>query len=543
MIPKIPATIVLRIVLILIGFMVLIFNLACASTDDELELNVIHINDLHGYLQNYEDKSVAEPPVKVGGADYIAAYIKKQEKLFPGNTLLLNAGDIAQGTPVSNLFRGAPVIDFMNYMKFDAMCLGNHEFDWGLETLKQMIKRAKFPVLCANIIEESTNTHPDFVKPYHVFEIGGEKIGIIGLLIPTTPKYSLPKNVKGLIFQDPVPVLKKYVDLLHNDGVKIIGVLSHLGLDRDLKMPLEVPGIAFIVSGHSHIALKDPQNVNGTVIVQAGAYGMYVGSLHMRIDRTNGKVLSYDRKNELIAVIDRGITPDEKVKEIVGSYYGKIKPEMEQVLGNARYEIGKTPLPGRGDSPLGNLVTDILKKMTKTDVFFYNSGGLRAPIQAGRITKDDIFKVLPFDDYCVTMKLKGSDLMGVLRQGTNKSKVIQVSGISFRLNPDLKDDERISDVLIDGRPLESDKYYNVGTIDFLFFGGDDFHSFRNAKEAAVGKVLSRDLLYLGIKEEKEIPSESSDKRIIIEGKSAAPVPEIKESTDNKGEDLKRIEKN
>lgn len=505
-----------KLILILLFFIEILAFPAFAA--GELDLYVLHTNDFHGYLLPYEDKRVAPPPMKIGGAAYIAGLIEQHRAIYRENTLLLDAGDIAQGTPVSNIFRGVPVIDYMNTIHYDAMCLGNHEFDWGQDTLRDMMGRLKFPVLCANLIKESSGNTPDFVKPYHIFKVDGARVGIIGLITPTTPLFCFPRNIFGFIFREPKEIVRLYMDVLHANGVNVIGVLSHLGVEGDIQLAKDVPGISFIVGGHSHTILNDPKFINGTIITQTGAYGMYLGCLHMLLDKSNGKVLSYTDKNELIPIIDKNIAPDKKIEALIARYYDKIKPEMEEVLGYAERDFSKVPSQGRGDTPLGNLVTDLLRRMTKTDVFFYNAGGLRAPINAGKITRDDIFKVLPFDDYIVTMDLPGKYLMELLQSASKKEKdkEVQVSGITYTLHPDRKLDGRVSGVLVNGQPIEPENIYKIGTIDFLYFGGDGLTEFKYATNAVVGEILARDLLYLAIKEEGKITASNGEKRIVID---------------------------
>jgi 2',3'-cyclic-nucleotide 2'-phosphodiesterase (5'-nucleotidase family) len=498
----------------------IIFTLSAApaiSQAEEVDLCIIHLNDVHGYLLPYEDKNLTAPPGKVGGAAFIAAKIEEIRKAHRGSCLLLDAGDIAQGTPISNEFRGEPVIEIMNRIGVQATTLGNHEFDWGQDTLRQMLSREKFPCICANLLDAKTGRLVDFIKePYHIFTVNGIKIGIIGITTPATPRISFEYNVKGLRFEEPEKVLPGYVKELREKGVQLVGVLSHYGLEGDRKMAERVPGIDFIVGGHTHKALMDPLIVNNTIIVQAGAYGMYVGELNLRVDRSTGKIVLCTEKNELHPIIDDQIKPDPAVAAIVDKYYLRLKPIMEEVVGQSGEEIGKSPKPGSGDTPIGDVITDFLRSYSKTDIFFCNSGGLRSPIPKGPITRESIYRVLPFDDFIVTMDLTGQEVLEIIMHGTSSEKMIQVSGVTFSLYPSRSGSERIADVKVGEQPLDLEKTYKVGTINYLSSGGDGYSTFSKGRNVVNDPELIRDVVCRVIKERKtiEMPQE---KRIVIVG--------------------------
>jgi len=512
---NIALVILALVVIVLCGFI----PGECAA--DELPLLIIHTNDLHGHMEPYVDESLAPPPEKVGGAAYITALIKQLKEKYPGNTLLLDGGDCAMGTPLSNEFRGIPVIEYMNMLHYQAMAVGNHEFDWGLSDLKNMSRHAAFPFLTANVIDRETGEVPSWAKPYHIFQLDGEKIGIIGLTTTKTPEMSNPKNIKTLQFIDPLSVLPQYIEELHQKGVTIIGVLSHTGIIKDREIAEKVPGISFIIGGHSHKALKDPENIRGTVIAQAGAYGMYVGALHLKIDTKTGQVLSLTRKNELIPIIDGSIgKPDREVEELLSPYSVQINRTMNAILGHTEEIISKTPPAGRGDSAIGDLITDILRQQSGAEIFFYNAGGLRNDLPAGNITRGDVYKVLPFDDYIVTMDLTGREILDILTFGTRDGqKMIQVSGLSFNYHSSEKAGKRLTSVKVGESSLKPDKTYRVGTIDYLFNGGDGYMTFKKGKNIRSGTMLVRNIVYDGIKARGTITVPSSS-RIIITGKTS-----------------------
>jgi len=492
-----------------------LFTSPALSQTEEVKLCIIHINDLHGYLLPYEDRNMAPPPEKVGGAAYVAAKIEELKKANKGSCILLDAGDIAQGTPLSNEFRGEPVIDFMNKVGFDATTLGNHEFDWGIDTLRKMLSREKFPCICANVLDSKTGKLASFIRePYTILTAAGIRIGIIGITTPDLPKMSFEYNVRGLRFENPEKILPGYIRELREKGVQLVGILSHCGVEGDVKMAENVQGIDFIVGGHSHKALMEPLKVKNTIIVQAGAYGMYVGALTLTIDRSSGKILSYTDRNVLHPVINNLITPDAEVAEMMDKYYLRLKPIMEEVIGQSKEEITKIPETGRGDMPIGNFITDLLREYSGADIFFLNAGGLRAPLPKGPVTRDDVYKVLPFDDFTVTMDLSGQEVMDTIVQGVSGSKIIQVSGITVSFYPSMNGRDKISEVKVGDKPLDLSKTYKVGTINYLSRGGDGYATFSKGKNIVNDPELIRDVVCRIIKEKKsiEIPQ---DKRLVI----------------------------
>ena len=183
-------------------------------------LTILHVNDYHGRVKPFLDKTI-DPQEQVGGAAYLAAMIKQARAKNPTGTLLLAAGDMFQGSPVSNLFHGAPVMEVMNEVRFDAMTLGNHEFDWGMGALTRLRKEAHFPFLAANIVDSRGNLLPG-IKPYTIFQRGHAKVAVIGLTTPETGYTTKPDNVKGLTFLSPDAVLPRLIQEVRQQGASII---------------------------------------------------------------------------------------------------------------------------------------------------------------------------------------------------------------------------------------------------------------------------------------------------------------------------------
>ncbi len=448
-------------------------------------LTILHVNDVHGRVFPYVERAI-DPARPVSGAAYLAAMIEKERARNPDGAILLSAGDMFQGTPVSNLFRGRPVLDIMNRIGFDAMALGNHEFDWGLEALGQIVRNASFPVLCANIAD-AHGSAPAGVKPYVFVTRKGVKVAIVGLLTPDTAHMTLPLNLDGYTISDPEKVLPKLLDDVRGKGARVVVLLTHLGVDADKSLAASVDGIDVIVGGHSHTALIDPVRVGHTIIVQAGHNGLYLGVLELILDEKTGKITEATERNELRLVsAGPGDPMDKAVAHIAEQYEDRVKDRLRVVVGATRADLARR---GDEESSLGDAVTDAMRESTGADIAIFNSGGIRADIWAGPITMEQVYTALPFDDAIVTMDLKGSDLLDLFEKGVDGGTrgMLQVSGVRIGYDPSRPGQQRVVSVIVAGQTLRREKSYRVSTNDFLAQGGDRFTTFSRGTRVTYGR--------------------------------------------------------
>jgi len=477
-------------------------------------LVILHTNDVHGNIKPFRDKRMCKDG-KVGGSAYLATLINDMRKKYDGHILLLDAGDIAQGTPVSNHFKGIPVIDVMNHMKYDAMTIGNHEFDWRQPALKGMIDRAKFPVVCANVVYKKNTKRTIYdVKPYIIKKVGDLKVGILGLCTPKTRTITKKENVKGLLFLDPAKTAEKYIPKMKKEGANVIVALTHLGIKDDIKLAKDVKGIDVIVGGHSHTMIKDPKMVGNTLIVQAKSKGRYLGKLELRYCLGHKRIKSYSEKNVLIPIVDSELKADKEVLGIIDKYEKEIAPMMKKVVGKTQVDLTKSTAKDHGDCILGNLICDAMKDKTGADVTIYNPGGIRSEIYKGDITVEDMITVLPFDNWLVTCDLNGKELVKILEHAASGNKSAQVSGIEFDIDYSKPKGKRISNIMIGGKPIDMNKTYTITTIDFLFTGGDGY-DFKSAKNVKYGDHI-RDVVSEYVKKKSPLKIQP-DKRIKVKG--------------------------
>ncbi len=471
-------------------------QLLAAETEKNVTILILHMNDFHGNLIPMTDKKMSPEPETVGGAAYVAGLIKQERKAGGNTVILLDDGDII---PISNEFRWEPTAAFYKHVGFDVSTVGNHDFDRGQAELTKIINALGCPVVCANVVDANGKFFPN-VKPYLIKEINGVKFGVIGLLTPTTPTITRKENVEGLTFLDPASVVERYYPILRSKGARLIIVLSHLGVKDDEKLAAAVNGIDVIAGGHSHTVLMDPKIVNGTIILQAGCYGKYLGKLSLQLEPTDYKIVSFTAKNELIPVLDKNIKPDPEVLTLVENFKAELGPLMNKVVGEALEDFSKDPSPGFGDSQMGNLIADSMREKTGSDIAFMNSGGIRSVINKGAVKVDTMYAVSPFPNYVAVMELPGDKLLEVLENGfSGKVKgFVQVSGAEVVYNLSKPEGSRIVEVKVGGVKLDPKKTYRVSTVDFMASGGESYTGFLAGKNR-VDTELARDILEYYIK--------------------------------------------
>lgn len=465
--------------LLFIPILFLVFNSAQARESAVVDLTILHINDLHG---NLLPKPGREGKPATGGMAWIAKMVSDERAKNPEGTILLSAGDMFQGTPISNLFGGKPVIEVMNRMGFDAMTVGNHEFDQGMEAFQDLRKAATFPLLSANIVDGKGRLLPG-VKPCIIVRKKGLKIAVIGMTTPETHYATKTGNLKGYRVIPVANVLPGLIEKVRGEGAGLVIVLSHLGLDEDREMASAVPGIDLIVGGHSHTEVRTPVVVGTTIIVQAGYYGQRLGVMNLSVGAASGKIIKYPERRLLRKVRAGPRDPyDAAVAAIVKNYDDRIREEFGRVVGETRVDLAKRPY----ESNLGNLVCDSMRKATGADVAIQNNGGIRTTIPKGKITLEQVYMLLPFDNNLMTMYLTGAQIAGILEQNARTQGMLQVSGLKVVYNLAAPEGARVQALFIGGKPVEHSRSYRVTTNDFLAAGGDRFGIFRDGKNAVIG---------------------------------------------------------
>lgn len=476
---------------------------ACAESNQAgyISIEILSVNDFHGAL--------AETGRNPGIAK-LAAFLKAESAQNSDSTIIVSAGDMFQGTPDSNLLHGRPVMNAMNESGFAAMTLGNHEFDWGQDMLKDLLSQAKFPVIAANILDKATGKPVSFVKPYVIIERSGLNIALIGLATPETAFKTNPKYIKDYIFADPVITTQKLIPELRQKGADIIIVLSHLGSSTDAataqikgeaaELAWRTTGVDAIISGHTHWQVAG--SVNSVPIVQAGYNGRAVGKIVLEVAHHSRRVVAANAR--VIDLADYDIAADPAVAAIVGKAQIEVAPVKQIALGRAGRELSHDRATF---SLLGQWVTDIMRRTAAADIAFQNGGGLRANIPSGVVTMGKMYEVLPFDNTLVTLELTGEQVLRVLEYGLYNQQfgMLQYSGLMVKYNKSLPAGEKIAAVtLANGEKLNLKKTYRVVTNDFMAQGGDGFTMFSQGTYITDTQLPLRECLIESIKSTKTL---------------------------------------
>lgn len=463
---------------------------------ENIRITVLHTNDIHGYMMPRPDKEEKER--MVGGGAVLASFVAKQRQ---GDVpvLLLDAGDWFVGTPEGTITRGALSADVFNAIEFDATVVGNHEYDFGEETLKGLISRMDTPVLGTNVYVKATGKPADYVLPYLIKEVAGVKIGIFGVNTSQMKRLNFPKNIAGLEFKDEVETARETAAKLKAEGADVLIVLSHAGceggkrheenLRGDQTIAEEVPGIDLIVGGHTHTPIWNPEHTNGTLIVQAWSYLTHVGVVDLEIDPKTKKAVS--SKGRLVKLWADEWGEDKEVKEIVKVYEERVGRQLDEVIGSSKQELVRSY---KEEDQVGGWMTDCMRKWTKTDVTIQNGGGIRANVPAGDLRLRHMFELMPFSNYIVTMYLPGDALLGVLDRGVSgEIGMIEISGARLEYDPSAEKGKRVKKAWIGEEPLDLGKVYTVAAPDFIVEGGDDY-DFTKGEDKAVHPAMIRDVL-------------------------------------------------
>jgi 5'-nucleotidase/UDP-sugar diphosphatase len=476
-------------------------------------LVVLHTNDTHGHPVKFPYSGAQD----VGGLP-ARATIVKNIRAENENVLVLDAGDLNTGRPESTFFKAKPDIEGYNYIGYDAMALGNHEFDNPVSVLKEQMAWARFPFLSANV---KTKDGKYLAQPYLIEQFKGFKVAVFGLTTKETEHIGNPENIKDLVFEDEVAVARKLVPEVRKQADLVIA-LVHLGIydspDRgSRRLAAEVPGIDLIVDGHSHtpldepIMVQSPGSLRPTAIVQAWQWGLVVGRVDLwfaggKVNRLTFRNIPVNLKAAAKPPGGTGTYPlagehipeDPVLLAALQPYVDNIDAALSEPVGwaagtfsfkRARYE----------ETPLGDLIADSMLWYTRSlDVHFalQNGGGIRADLPAGAISGKTVYEVIPFDNSVVVLTLRGTEVQALFdflaRLAPGSGAFPQVSaGVSFTINSAAGKCENLR---IRGKPLDPRRHYRIATNSYLAAGGDGYRILMKASDRYDSSRFQRDVL-------------------------------------------------
>ena len=469
---------------------------------------VYHTSDAHGWYSARPAQWDKENSTRaIGGFPALAALLEKETTPY----LLLDSGDMSQGTPEGILTKGMASIALMNQLGYAAGVPGNHDFDYGENNLKVLVSSAAFPFLGANLYYKA-GPHAEYLKPYTILERGGRKIAVLGILGRHTATSTLPSNVKHLDFREEAAETAKWLPEIRKQNPDAVIVLTHLGLSEDLSLKRvdvstwtfdpppfgtlmiarAAPGIDLVLGGHNHTALlkgyHDP--VSGAWLGESG-YGLsYVTRAELNFNDATGK-LEGIKVNVLPLWADQ-TGQDPLVLKTIAGFNARVEREMGRVVGRAATDLGAAP--DGLDSAIGSWLCDISRAATGADLAFQNTRALRAELRKGPVRLRDIFQAMPFDNTLVTMRLNGGQLKRLMADNLRGISFIQVSGlqVEFRPGPDGKP----SEILLkrNGREIGPLEEFLVVTNNYLAFGGNGGDVFGEGREIKDTMLPVRDIM-------------------------------------------------
>lgn len=483
----------------------------------QYELAILHTSDLHGHIYpiNYATNKYSDV-----GLAKIATLIAQEREKFP-DAVLVDSGDLIQGSSLEYYHARVdnraldPMILVMNYLNYDLMAIGNHEFNYGLPVLKKSISEAQFPVVSANIVKVGTNI-PYFGKPYIVKILpNGIKVGILALTTRYIPHWEEPKNIEGIAFLDPVDVAKRYVDILRKkEKVDVVVVAYHGGLERDpltgkpteeltgenegYQMCEEVPGIDVLLTGHQHRKISNVF-INGVLVSQPGCWGRYLGviKLVMNKDEKSGKWIVVKKSEEMLSV--KGVKENMAVMHITSDYENAVQKWLDKPIGvsDGNFYVADPFKARMMDNPLMEFVNKVQMyysgaRISSTALFSNSIKGWKR----GPVTLRDIMAVYIYPNTLKVIKVKGKDIKDALERsaeyftyengkvGVNRSfkpyNYDMWEGINYVIDPTKPVGNRVVKLdVTDFGPVDMNKEYEIVLNNYRAAGGGGYTMFAN----------------------------------------------------------------
>lgn len=436
-------------------------------------VRVLETTDFHGQIMaNGKERRTNRP---TGGTPGLAAAIEALRAENPEGTVLLDGGDMFQGTMISNLQYGRPVIEQMNLMNYTAAAIGNHDFDWTVDTLRARISGMKFAALGANIVERKSGKRPVWARSDTTVTRRGVQVGILGLAYPGTPRVTLPANVSMLTFADDSATAAVAVPRLRKAGASVVVAVGHIPAETDstrrakgdvARLANGVPGVDAWLGGHSHNVVDDV--IKGSPVMIAGAHGQWLAVADLTVDPLKHQVVEARHR---ISTVYADVPVDSAWIGRVNNWNARIGSIAAEVLGRNEVALNRS----RPESTVGDFICDAMRFTTGCDIAMQNPGGVRADLPAGEITRGAIYEIMPFDNTIVTLEITGAEVKRAIEQALKYDRITQVSGVRYTVDSKQPAMSRVTAItLADGSPLDDAKVYKVAVNNFMSTGGDNY---------------------------------------------------------------------
>jgi 5'-nucleotidase len=444
---------------------------AQTSTECPVRVTLLQVNDVYQFA-----------PVDGGARGGLArvATLRKQIMAESPNTLFLMAGDTISPSIESNTYKGAQMIEAWNAAGLDYATLGNHEFDFGPDVLRARMSESRFKWLAANVIDKQTGKlfadTPEFV----IREFEGVKVAIFGILLPETLQTSRPG--KDIDILDPCATAGRVIPKIRAAGAQVIVALTHLSMNED-KQLARCSGVDVIIGGHEHTLLESL--AGHAPIFKMTSDARELGRIDLHINKSTGKLDSIDWK--IIQVTSE--TKDDPSFVALNEKYGALLKSLEQSVGRTDVQLDvKSEDVRTKETNMANFVADVYREAVGADVAIVNGGSIRADatFAPGLLTRRNVLSVLPFNNKIVKIQITGAVLRAALEHGVasigveqQPGRFPQVSGMRFSYDASRKPGARVTEVTVNGQPLDDKKTYTLATTPYVVDGGDGYNVFKN----------------------------------------------------------------
>jgi 5'-nucleotidase len=450
-------------------------------------VRIVHTNDFHGRLlpQTSDGRSL-------GGSAVLAAHFDSAAARFDGPTIILSAGDDMQGTAISNLSWGRATIAAHNASGYDAAAVGNHEFDWGQDTLRARVAESRFSWLAANLFVQGTRRQPEWVRPWVMIERGGVRTAVIGIALEETPEMVFTGLTAGLAFGDEAPAIDQAAREAWAAGADFVVVTAHVGAgcEEDGTAPAErstgcegelleiadalTEPVDLVVGGHSHRRVLTTED--GIPLAEAASYSTAYSLTDLE-RRGGGRAVA--TRHEVRRSWADEVTPDAGVARVVAEWEQRVRPITERVVVTSAQ-----PLEREGDEyALGNLIADAHRAQTGAQASLVNNGSVRRDLPAGPLTWGTLFELQPFGNALVTLQVTGAQLRAALENAVSGGgPSAHISGMTVRWSPSAPSGSRVREIrLSNGRVVTDADTITLGLSEFIATGGDRYTSLAQAR--------------------------------------------------------------
>jgi 5'-nucleotidase / UDP-sugar diphosphatase len=477
----------------LLGACPTLASAAAALEPDTVCISILHTTDLHGHILPTSDY---DGTADRGGFARCVTQIRRWRRQNP-NSILIDVGDVYQGTDVSLRNKGELMIDLFNHLKYDAWVIGNHEFDWGVEPFANALQKSVMPVLGANTTLDgktaglSSNSQHSFgkVQPFIIKEIAGIKVAIIGVTTPGMSFWLPCEFTVGIDFQHPVEPVRRAIATANSEGADAIVLTGHMGLkprtggddfaNTVMALTSEFPDVAAFIAGHTHQAIPS-RLTNRVLFTQADHFGIHVGRIDLLFDRNSKKML---RRDAICELMDNRFDPDQVVLSRAGSQLAGSEAALAQSIGELTHTLharGRRGHPSEIENLIGAAITETLaERGIMVDAVMHGVFDENAKLAAGLTTVNDIWNIIPYENLIVTATLSPDEIRSVMEEVYASHEPRSLLGIMVRVGDRGPDRRIISMTFADGRPLERDTRYILAVNSFdARSGGHHFMKLR-----------------------------------------------------------------